>query len=217
MVITNNILITAVACIAISVIGQSCSPASQTETSSADYAALPALLAGDYVGASSQGQVYHSILPLNVPQFGGDIFYHHISLESLGGTAFQRKIYAFDESRRQMRSTVLLGTSDGFTDKDKLAESLEQLPEASLLRFPIACQFQWTRGKDGYVAEVHRDKCSYESPAFGSLVSPEMTYKLSACGLEITEGIYREDDSPVFPPSTTNNQRTPAGKACPPL
>ena len=185
-----------------------CSPAPQSEISQSPLPSIQSLLIGDYIGMSSNGEVYHSIVKLNVPQFGGDIFYHHISLESLRGPVFQRKIYKFDTSGSTMKSTVLLGPSEAFIEEETMAEYLNRLPEESLLRFPDACQFLWTSAKDGYKAVVRRDKCSYESPAFGGFVSPEMEYKLSGCGLVITEGIYREDDSPVFPPSTTNNRRT---------
>ena len=190
-----------------SILSQGCSPSLQSETPPAN---LQALLTGDYIGQTSRGEVYHSIVKLDVPQFGGEIFYHHISLHSLRGPVFQRKIYRFDDSGNRMRSTVLLGPADGFTDEQALAESLNELPEESLLRFPDACQFLWTSAEGNYKAEVRRERCSYESPAFGGLVSPEMTYVLSECGLVIQEGIFREDNTPVFPPSKTDNRRANA-------
>ena len=192
----------------LSVLGQACSPASKNEISPSNLSKPQSLLAGDYIGKTRDGEVYHSIVKLNVPRFGGDIFYHHISLEALRGPVFQRKVYAFQDSGPQMRSTVLLGPADGFTDEQTLAESLNSLPEESLLRFPDACQFQWTGAEGRFKGVVRRDSCSYESPAFGGFVSPEMEYKLSECGLIIEEGIFREDDSPVFPPSITSNRRT---------
>ena len=204
---SQKLLISAISFMGISFCGLACSPAPQSETSQSNEPSLQSLFIGDYIGKTSRGEVYHSIIKLNVPQFGGDIFYHHISLKSLRGPGFQRKIYKFDDSGRHMRSTVLLGPSDAFIDEQTLAESLNRLPEKSLLRFPNDCQFLWTSTKDDYRAVVRRDKCSYESPAFGGFVSPDMEYKLSDCGLVITEGIYREDGSPVFPPSMTNNRR----------
>jgi hypothetical protein len=156
--------------------------------------------------------VYHSIAQLNVPEFGGEVFYHHISTTSLRGPAAQRKIYRFDESGQRMRSTVLLDMGTGFGDAQSMALELSQLAEESLLRFPESCQFQWSPAADGFTAEVKRETCRYESPAFGGRVSPEMTYQLSRCGLVISEGIYREDGSPVFPPSTIDNRRV-ASKA----
>ena len=206
--IAQKPLFIAVWFIGISVLGQACSPVPQNDISPSNLTNPQSLLAGDYIGKTSRGEVYHSIVKLNVPRFGGDIFYHHISLESLRGPVFQRKVYAFDESGRQMRSTVLLGPADAFVDEQTLAESLNRLPEESLLRFPDACQFQWMNAEDRYKAVVRRDRCSYESPAFGGFVSPEMEYSLDECGLVIKEGIFREDKSPIFPPSTTNNRRT---------
>jgi len=206
--LSQKLLISAISFMGVSFCGQACSFAPQSEISQSNVPSIQSLLIGDYIGMTSRGEVYHSIIKLNVPQFGGDIFYHHISLESLRGPVFQRKIYKFNDNGSQMRSTVLLGPSDAYIDEQTMAESLNSLPEESLLRFPDECQFLWTSTKDDYRAVVRRDRCSYESPVFGGLVSPEMEYKLSDCGLVITEGIYREDDSPVFPPSTTNNRRT---------
>ena len=170
-------------------------------------AAIQELLPGDYIGKSSRGEVYHSIAQLHLPAFGGDIFYHHISSESLRGPAMQRKIYVFDESGEKMQSTVLLGSGDVFADDQDMIHILNEMTEEQLLRFPESCQFQWQNNADGYVAQVSRERCSYESPAFGGLVSPEMEYHLSRCGLTISEGIYREDGSAVFPAATTDNLR----------
>ena len=205
---SQKLRILALSLLGISVLGHACSPPPQSEISPSHLSNIQSLLSGDYVGMSSRGQIYHSIVKLNVPQFGGDVFYHHISLESLRGAAFQRKVYSFDDSGRQMRSTVLLGPSDGFSDEQTLAEDLNGLAEESLLRFPEACQFLWTTTTGGYKAVVRRDRCSYASPAFDGLVSPEVEYTLGACGLVIDEGIFREDGSPVFPPSITDNRRT---------
>lgn len=186
--------------------GQACS-APQGEISQSNLSSIQVLLEGDYIGMTGKGEVYHSIAKLHVPQFGGDIFYHHISSESLRGPAMYRKIYAFDESGKQMRSIVLRGRNEEFVDEESMTHKLNDLTERSLLRFPEGCQFQWISTAEGFVGEVFRDKCSYESPAFGGIVSPEMEYKLSDCGLVISESILRANDSPVFPPSTTNNRR----------
>ena len=203
---SQNAWMAALYLMGVSLLGQGCSPAAQSD----DLSSLPSLLTGDYIGTSGSGEVYHSIVKLNIPQFGGEVYYHHISLDSLRGPVFQRKVYRFDESGNRMRSTVLLGPADGFSDEQALAERLNELPEESLLRFPDACQFRWSRTEGGYTAVVHRERCSYESPAFGGLVSPEMTYLLSECGLLIQEGIFREDNTPVFPPSNTDNRRANA-------
>ncbi len=184
-----------------------CSAPLSVKSSQSDLAGLQELLPGDYVGMGSRGEVFHSIIQLQVPEFGGNVFYHHISSESLGGPAWQRKVYLFDDIGRQMTSTVLLGSSKGLADKQSLIRTLSALTEDQLLRFPYGCQIRWSKAVDMFVAEVTRDRCSYESQAFGGLVSPEMEYRLTPCGLVINEGIYREDGSPVFPPSATDNRR----------
>lgn len=173
-------------------------------------AQIQQLLPGDYVGKTSRRDVYHSIAALDVPAFGGRVFYHHISVTSLRGPAAQRKIYVFDESGAKMRSTVVLGSGAVFTDAQTMAQTLNALTEDQLLRFPDGCQFQWTARPGGFTATVSREECSYDSPAFGGMVSPEMTYQLSACVFAVREGIYRADGSPVFPPSASDNQRVGA-------
>lgn len=192
-----------------------CSSLQPDENTQAHLSNIQALLPGDYVGMTSRGEVYHSIAQLQVPEFGGEVFYHHISTQSLRGPAVQRKVYRFDESGKRMRSTVLLGSGDVFADAQTMTGKLRTLTEEQVLRFPDGCQFQWSSAADGFVAEVRRATCSYESPAFGGLVSPEMTYQLSRCGLNIREGIYRQDGSPVFPPSIIDGQRVnPAADGC---
>ncbi|MEM9878530.1 MAG: hypothetical protein AAF862_04535, partial [Pseudomonadota bacterium] len=112
------------------------------------------LLPGEYVGQMSRGDVYHKVAKLEVPAFGGTVFYHHISLVSAGGPALQRKVYHFDDSGARMKSTVLLGTGDVFTDSDAMAETLENMPEDKLLRFPDACQITWSVEADAFVGQV---------------------------------------------------------------
>lgn len=191
-----------------------CSAPPSEEASRSDMDGLRALLPGEYSGMGGKGPVYHSIAQLQVPQFGGKVFYHHISTISPRGPAVQRKIYAFDEGGNRMGSTVVLGSGAVFEDAESMAEALNALPEKQLLRFPDGCKFQWQRAGDDFVAQVSRETCSYESPAFGGLVSPEMTYTLSRCGLDIQEGIYRQDGSPVFPPSAINAKRVNAATGC---
>lgn len=168
---------------------------------------IQTFLPGDYVGQSSRGELFHSIVRLDVPAFGGEVFYHHISTESLRGPAVQQKVYRFEEGGKLMRSTVILGSGDVLPDEKTLTEKVSALTEEQLLRFPDDCRFEWRGAADGFIAEVSRDKCSYDSPAFGGLVSPEMEYQLNRCGLAVIEGIYRQDGSPVFPPLNTNNKR----------
>lgn len=207
--ISKKVLVLALSSMAVLFCGQACAPP-QGEISQSNLPNIQTLLVGDYIGMTDKGEVYHNIAKLHVPQFGGDIFYHHISRDSLGGPAMFRKIYAFDESGKQMRSIVLRGRNEVFVDEQTMTRKLNELTESSLLRFPEGCQFQWISTAEGFVGAVFRDKCSYESPAFGGLVSPEVAYKLSDCGLDISETILFADDSPVFPPSTTNNRRISA-------
>lgn len=184
-----------------------CTHSQPNKSSSVDLLELQAQFVGDYVGTGSMGEVYHSIIELEVPEFGGNVFYHHISTESLRGPAWQRKVYLFDKSGQQMKSTVLLGTSDGIADDQSIVATLNSMSEEELLRFPDGCQIQWSTEAEVFVADVSRDDCTYNSPAFGGLVSPEMQYQLTRCSLAISEGIYRQDGSPVFPPSSINARR----------
>lgn len=192
-----------------------CSDAGPSQTSELTLADIQTLLPGDYEGTGSRGQVYHTISKLDVPQFGGKVFYHHISTVSMRGPAAQRKVYKFDETGQKMKSTVVLEVGAPFSDAQSMERNLSGLPEKSLLRFPDSCGFQWSASGDRLIARVYRERCSYQSPAFGGAVSPEMTYDLSACGLNIREGIYREDGSPVFPPSAIDASRAePASGDC---
>ena len=206
---------TAILFTSLAVLGQACSPAPQSEISQSNYSGIQSLLTGDYIGMTSNGEIYHRIVKLQVPKFGGNILYHHISRDALGGAAEQRKIYALNERGTEMRATFLLGRGEVFVDEQTMARKLSELTEDDLLRFPDGCQLQWKKTEDGFVADVHRDRCSYESPAFGGVVRPEMKYKLNPCELEISEGFFREDDSPVFPPSAILNRRvTPQTSDC---
>ncbi|MEM9530134.1 MAG: hypothetical protein AAGA23_04395 [Pseudomonadota bacterium] len=192
-------LLVALACMA------SCSRPAQPSTDAV--VAIQALLPGDYLGEGSRGTVYHRIVPLQVPAFGGQIYYHHISMESFGGPAAQRKFYAFDRADQTMRSTVVLKSGVTLDSNWDMALKLTQLTEEDLLKFPDSCRFEWTAADGAYVGRVERQRCSYSSPAFGGKVSPAMTYRLTPCGLAIQEAIYREDGSPVFPPADVENRR----------
>lgn len=192
-----------------------CSATPSDENTRSNLTRIQDLLPGDYIGSTGGGDVYHSIVHLQVPKFGGDVFYHHISLQSLHGPAAFQKIYVFDESSKRMKSTVVLGRGQVFIDKETMVRRLNDLTEAELLRFPDGCQFQWAASADGFVAEVGRRKCSYDSPAFGGAVSPQVEYQLTRCSLSITEGIFREDGSSVIPLSTTYNRRvSPIAERC---
>ncbi|MEM1089035.1 MAG: hypothetical protein AAGI67_01525 [Pseudomonadota bacterium] len=189
------------------VLATCCWSFSQANDQADSLAAIQALLPGDYLGEGSRGPVYHRIVPLRVPTLGGQIFYHHISTESFGGPAAQRKFYAFEGTDLIMRSTVLLESGVTLDSNWDMALQLTQVTEEKLLRFPDGCRFQWHDDDGDFVARVDRSVCSYDSPAFGGRVSPEMTYRLTPCDLAIAEGIYREDGRPVFPPSDITNRR----------
>jgi len=191
-----------------------CSEPGAEQSAAFDLAKLQSLLPGDYVGEGSRGKVYHTIAKLELPAFGGTVFYHHISLEGLRGPAAQRKIYRFDPDGKKMKSTVLLGTGDVFDDPQSLEAKLNTLPEETLLRFPDSCKLHWSSDAKDFIAEVSREDCSYESAAFGGTVSPEMTYRLNACSFDVKEAIYRENGEPTFPPSAFNNRRVDAAQGC---
>jgi len=184
-----------------------CGNAGPQQPKEPDVSGVQRLLPGEYVGRMSRGDVYHKVAKLNVPAFGGTIFYHHISLDSAGGPALQRKFYRFDEGGARMKSTVLLGTGDVFTDTQSLEETLANMPEDKLLRFPDACKISWSVKDGAFVGQVFREDCQYDSPAFGGPVSPEMTYRVTQCAFAINEAIYRENGEPVFPPSSAVNAR----------
>ena len=73
-----------------------------------------ALLPGRYTGPGTGGPMFHKIVPIVAPQFGGDtVFYHQISRDGFDSTApSQQKIYVFDRapdrSVNLMRSYVFL-------------------------------------------------------------------------------------------------------------
>lgn len=184
-----------------------CSHEPLNKSTQTDLANIKALLPGDYIGKTNKGNMYHTIAQLQVPNFGGDILYHHISTESLRGPAIQQKIYVFDDTGKQMLATAVLTRGEVFIDNPSMARKLNALTEEKLLRFPDGCQFQWEQASGEFVGEVGPNKCTYNSPSFGGAVSPEMKYQLSRCGLTISEGIYRDDGSSVFPPSVRDFQR----------
>lgn len=175
--------------------------------SEADLQEVQKLLPGRYLGQGRSGPVFHSITRVNVPELGGDVFYHHVSTASFGGPSVQRKYYRFESGGRSMRSTVLIQPGVAMGAPGELKQSLGSLPEEALLKFPPGCVFEWDRTDDGYVARLPDGECGYDSPAFGGPVMPQMTYQLGRCGLKISEAIFREDGSPVFPPSNIWSQR----------
>ncbi|MEM7569813.1 MAG: hypothetical protein AAF337_08455 [Pseudomonadota bacterium] len=188
---------------------------SSDDERSADLAGIKDLLPGDYAGMMSRGKVYHTIARLQVPDFGGEVFYHHISMEAVRGPALQRKFYVFNEAGDRMRSTVLLDVGMPFPDDQAMATAIAGAAKDRLLTFPESCDIQWSKSESGFTARVFQDKCTYDSVAFKGPVSPEMTYQLSPCALKIDEGIYRPDGSPVFPPSSADNKRVGDGaSAC---
>ncbi len=65
-----------------------------------------ALLPGRYSGPAADGRLFHKIVPIVAPQFGGDtVFYHQISRDGFDSLApFQQKIYVFDRSTGLLRA-----------------------------------------------------------------------------------------------------------------
>ena len=64
------------------------------------------MLPGRYSGPAADGRLFHKIVPIVAPQFGGDtVFYHQISRDGFDSLApFQQKIYVFDRSTGLLRA-----------------------------------------------------------------------------------------------------------------
>lgn len=184
-----------------------CTQTDRIDPVSTALAPIHELLPGDYLGQGPRGDVYHRIVKLEISEFDGEVFYHHVSRQNFGGEAFQKKYYVFDSAGRTMHSTVILGTESMPDGLVALAAMISGLAEDQLLRFPDDCRFVWSEAGGAFTAELTQDRCSYDSPAFGAWVTPQMTYQLDSCGLEISEAMYRRDGSPVFPPGKADNRR----------
>ncbi len=170
-------------------------------------ASLANLLQGDFVGEVGERKMYHRIRMLTVPSLGGEVIYHHISTEAVGGAAAQRKVYRLSADNSSMSSVVPLTNGMAFENDAAMVKNLENLPDEVLLRFPEQCAFRWKSIDGVFIGEVSRDICSYSSPAFDGTVNPEMRYEVTECSLKIYEGIFRPNGEPVFPPLEVSNAR----------
>lgn len=174
-------------------------------------AALPGVYAGqapDPANPTKQIAVFHKIVRVDAPQFGGDaVFYHQISRDDADSTApAQRKIYVFDRNPKRaynaMRAFVF-AHGQGSANLERDAAALQALDPAKLLNFPLACAIRWSRdeARKAFVAQVRREACSYESPAFKQRISPQLTYVLTKNGFAFEDVLYGADGNPLSPPS----------------
>ncbi|MCU0759468.1 MAG: CpcT/CpeT family chromophore lyase [Steroidobacteraceae bacterium] len=165
-----------------------------------------ALLPGRYEGPAPGGRLYHKIVPIVAPQFGGDtVFYHQISRDGFDSTVpFQQKVYVFDRARdrafNRMRSYVFF-PKQGYANLEQDPAALNALQPGMLMNFPIECAIRWERGAapGQYRARVRREQCSYDSAAFRQRISPELTYELARDAFAIEDILYGEDGRPLFP------------------
>ena len=164
------------------------------------------LLPGRYHGVTDRGEMFHTIIPIDFPQYGDQVLYHHISTERFDGPAAQRKVYVFGDGGLVMRSIIPLTTGMEFTDAASAASDVGNLQEQQRLEFPPGCEFVWSREDAQWIGRVARESCRYSSPAFAGEVNPAMIYTLGRCTLTIEEAIYR-DGKPVFPPLDVENVR----------
>ena len=100
---------------------------------------IVAALPGRYAGPASGGTIYHKIVRIDAPQFGGDtVFYHQISRDGFDSTApTQQKIYVFDRSPQRafnvMRSYVFL-PKQGYANFEQDAAALKSVQPGMLIK-----------------------------------------------------------------------------------
>lgn len=165
-----------------------------------------ALLPGRYTGPGTGGPMFHKIVPIVAPQFGGDtVFYHQISRDGFDSTApSQQKIYVFDRapdrSVNLMRSYVFL-PKQGYANLEQDAAALRSVQPSMLMNFPIECAIRWSRGEAAgqFVARVRPEHCSFQGVAFKQRISPEMTYVIDRDSFSIEDVLYGENGQPLFP------------------
>ena len=165
-----------------------------------------ALLPGRYSGPAADGRLFHKIVPIVAPQFGGDtVFYHQIARDGFDSTApLQQKIYVFDRSPDRsvnlMRSYVFL-PKQGYANLEQDAAALRSVQPAMLMNFPLECAIRWSRGESPgqFVARVRPEKCSFQGVAFKQKISPEMTYVIDRDSFSIEDVLYGENGQPLFP------------------
>jgi hypothetical protein len=81
--------------------------------------------------------------------------------------------------------------------------------------FPRECDMRWSRDRatHGFVAHVGRGQCGFRSVAFKQVISPDMTYTVTADSFFMEETLYGEDGRPVVPPLARQGSRRVAPSA----
>jgi hypothetical protein len=169
---------------------------------------IVAALPGRYSGPANGGTIYHKIVRIDAPQFGGDtVFYHQISRDGFDSQApFQQKVYVFDRSPARtanvMRSWVFF-PKQGYANFERDAAALKSVQPAMLMNFPVECAIRWSRGEapGQFFARVRRGQCSFDGVAFKQRITPEMTYLLERDAFSIEDILYGENGQPLFPSS----------------
>lgn len=180
-----------------------CQNQQQTELPS-----LMQLLPGHYEASYEGHAVYHKIVVIEAPNLGKQVLYHQISREGFDGTPVQQKIYTLNSSGDGMGALVVTGDNAKYQNLETKPQLSADLEPQEFLQFPSECDFAWTPEPDGYLGRVEPAQCQYESPAFGGLISPSMTYRLTVTDLAITETLSRANGEPVFPTSHMVGVRT---------
>lgn len=169
---------------------------------------IVAALPGRYSGPANGGAIYHKIVRIDAPQFGGDtVFYHQISRDGFDSPApFQQKVYVFDRSPARtanvMRSWVFF-PKQGYANFERDPAALKSVQPAMLMNFPVECAIRWSRGEapGQFYARVRRGQCSFDGVAFKQRITPEMTYVLERDAFSIEDILYGENGQPLFPSS----------------
>lgn len=177
-------------------------------TLEAELREIVAALPGRYSGPANGGTIYHKIVRIDAPQFGGDtVFYHQISRDGFESQApFQQKVYVFDRSPTRnanvMRSWVFF-PKQGYANFEQDAAALKTVQPAMLMNFPVECAIRWSRGEapGQFYARVRRGQCSFDGVAFKQRITPEMTYLLEREAFSIEDILYGENGQPLFPSS----------------
>ena len=106
-----------------------------------------------------------------------------------------------------MRALVVTQDAELYRNLETKVELSAALEEGAFLQFPAACDFVWTVDAGDYLGQTASLDCQYRSPAFGGVIKPSMTYRLSATSLAITETLLRANGEPVFPTAHMVGQR----------
>lgn len=165
-----------------------------------ELAALLTALPGDYAGMAPKAfnpdgtmeTLVHSFTPITAPQFGQTVFYYQISKE---GRIQQAKIFVFDTDSARTTNTMRAFILDAATLTKPLNTDparLKALDPATLMTFPRACDFTWTRTETGFEGKSGPD-CAYPSRAFKQTITPSMTYRIHPDRFEMSETLTGED------------------------